>query len=179
MNLPVCIERCDGLRSVRVQRLCLLQQHAFHQPWNINVDVAAKVVQTGDVCLNPTQKVGGSGNVVSAWIITGHLYNHPKNIHVLGCRNVNWTNHCHISMHLNSSLLVYTYRYSSIIQDLHNMIAPMLSWISSNNIIYLHSVTPLAYAHTHTASPLPVLFFQSDSPIIQTHTNIPLIVFCL
>lgn len=96
-DLPICIERCDGLCSIWVQRLRLLQQDTLHQSCDINVDVAAEALQTCNICLNPSQQVRGSGDFVSALVIIGHLYNNPVNLYSLVRSNAEWTKQCMIN----------------------------------------------------------------------------------
>lgn len=94
--LPVSIECCDGLCSVRVQRLRLLQQDALHHPCDIDVDVAAEAVQTRNIRLNPSQQVRRSGDLMSALVITGHLHDYPVNLYSLGRSNADWTKQCYM-----------------------------------------------------------------------------------
>lgn len=76
-NTPICVERCNGLPSMWVQRLCLLQQDALDQPGDVHIDVAGEAVQAGYIGSYPCQKVRGSCYLLGGLVVIGHSHNDP------------------------------------------------------------------------------------------------------
>lgn len=71
---PVCVESCNSLPSVGVERLSLLQQDALHQPGDVHIDVAREAVQIGYIGSYPCQEVRGTGNLLGGLVVIGHSH---------------------------------------------------------------------------------------------------------
>lgn len=71
---PVCVDGCDSLPSVGVQRLGLLQQDALHQPGHVQVDVAGQTLQIGYVGFYPRQEVRGTADLLGGLVVIGHSH---------------------------------------------------------------------------------------------------------
>lgn len=71
---PVCVESCNGLPSVGVQWLCLLQQDRLHQPGDVNTDVAGEAVEAGCVGSYSGQEVRGARYLLGGLVVIGHSH---------------------------------------------------------------------------------------------------------
>ena len=76
-HAPVSVEGGDGLPPTWVQRLCLLQQDALHQPGDVHVDVAGDAVQGGYVGSDSCQQVWGPGYLLGGLVVIGHSHDDP------------------------------------------------------------------------------------------------------
>lgn len=76
-HAPVCVDGGNGLPSVGVQWLCLLQQDALHQPGDIYADVAGEAVQGGCIDSYPCQEVCGTGYLLGGLVVISHSHDDP------------------------------------------------------------------------------------------------------